>query len=262
MKNHMPEHEHSPDRRDPALSRRALIHGGIIAGAGLLLTGCTSGSRPQRTASRLPEPRWPSTPEYTRRPREWDEPAPRPEPMQPETQPLPREAGTIIPRNSWASAPPIPRRMDRMRPVWRITVHHDGMPPVSLQSQSDVASRIDRIRSAHQGQGWGDIGYHFVVDPFGRVWQGRPLEFQGAHVRAENEGNLGVLVLGNFEQQTPTGQALSTLDRFVIAQMRRFNVGVSRVLTHRELGPTACPGRTLQAHMQRIRHSNGALSMA
>jgi hypothetical protein len=151
--------------------------------------------------------------------------------------------------------------MDPMLPVRRITVHHDGMPPVSVRAHADVAARIEQIRMSHIERGWGDIGYHYIVDPAGRVWQGRPLTWQGAHVKDQNPGNLGVLCLGNFEMQTPTPAQLAMLDRFVSSQMHRYSVSLALVKTHREMAPTICPGRNLQRYMDQTR-SGGALASA
>ncbi len=150
--------------------------------------------------------------------------------------------------------------MDRLDRVERITVHHDGMPPVRITSRMDVAHRIDSIRQAHQNAGWGDIGYHFIVDPFGQVWEGRPLAFQGAHVHDHNVRNLGVLTLGNFELQTPTTAQRSALSRFLAVRMRQHRVPLVRVHTHRELTSTLCPGRNLQRVMNQLRSSAGDLA--
>jgi len=152
--------------------------------------------------------------------------------------------------------------MNRLGGVDRITVHHDGMPPIRIANRMDVARRIDSIRQAHQNAGWGDIGYHFIVDPFGQVWEGRRLFFQGAHVHDHNVRNLGVLTLGNFEIQTPTRPQQLALSRFVAQRMRQYRVPLDRVYTHRELTPTLCPGRNLQRVMNQLRSSAGALAQA
>jgi hypothetical protein len=152
--------------------------------------------------------------------------------------------------------------MNRMLPVQRLTIHHDGMPPVSLRSRGDIAARIDQIRVSHTQRGWGDIGYHFVVDPNGNIWEGRPLSWQGAHVGGQNEGNVGVLVLGNFQEQRPTGQQIGAVDNFVVDLMSRYRISVHRVHTHRELAKTECPGRNLQPHLNVARAPGGALYLA
>lgn len=149
--------------------------------------------------------------------------------------------------------------MDRLGSVERITVHHDGLPPVNLRSRREIAERIELIRGSHVDRGWGDIGYHYIVDPLGRVWQGRPTHFQGAHVRDHNERNLGVLALGNFERQRPTRAQVRTVARFVAEQMRRHRVPLVQVHTHRELTSTLCPGRHMQRAMNRLR-SRGELA--
>ncbi|MBX3363524.1 MAG: N-acetylmuramoyl-L-alanine amidase [Phycisphaeraceae bacterium] len=168
----------------------------------------------------------------------------------------------VLPRHAWARQGPVMRLANPIGRITRITVHHDGMSPFSSSSQADAANRLESIRRAHVGQGWADIGYHFAIDPSGRVWEGRPLELQGAHVKDYNDQNLGILVLGNFMEMRPTSQALSTLGGFVASQMRRFNVPVSRVYTHQELRPTACPGVHLQRSMLDMRTRTGPLAMA
>src|SRR5690606_20791872 len=85
----------------------------------------------------------------------------------------------LIRRSSWSKGNPVPNLMDRMRPIDKVTIHHDGMTAFTSTSQAAAAARIEAIRRAHRGQNWGDIGYHFLIDPSGRVWEGRPLAWQG-----------------------------------------------------------------------------------
>lgn len=237
------------------LSRReALISGGLLAGAAILY-GC-GGSRVPSSA--LPGPRWPSDSEG-------------PVLATPKPQPTPKDPGFdlpegVLPRSAWTRAGVAnPRDINPMNGVRRITVHHDGMPPVELRGQSDVAARLEQIRRAHvtrRDQPFADIGYHYIIDPQGRVWEGRSVRYQGAHVKDHNEHNLGILVLGHFNYQRPTPQALAALDRFVAQQMARYNVPLSRVMTHQEISPTECPGYHLQRYMVQTRSRDGALALA
>ncbi len=151
--------------------------------------------------------------------------------------------------------------MDRMRPIYRITVHHDGMTAFTSVSEQAAAERLENIRRAHRGHNWGDIGYHYLVDPAGRVWEGRPLTWQGAHVKNQNEGNLGVCVMGNYENQQPNEAQLRAVERFVAEMMTRHSVRVGNVYTHREMAATACPGRNLQPRLVAMRGTRGALAM-
>ena len=164
----------------------------------------------------------------------------------------------VVARSKWAKGSPIPARMNRMRPVQRITVHHDGMSAYQSKAYNDTASRLETIRRAHlrrSPEPFGDIGYHFAIDPAGRVWQCRPLSWQGAHVRRQNSGNLGIVLLGNYDKQSVNAAQQKALVQFIQASMKQYKVPVGRVATHQEMAATACPGRSLQAFMVRARRS-------
>lgn len=139
-----------------------------------------------------------------------------------------------------------------MLPPRQITIHHDGMPPFNGTDLTSVSARIELIRRAHLnrdgGSRWGDIGYHFVIDRAGRAWEGRPLKYQGAHVKDHNEGNIGILCLGNYEEQIPTRAQMRKLEQLVVILRKRYNISPIGVHTHRELcnNCTLCPGKNLQ----------------
>jgi hypothetical protein len=81
-------------------------------------------------------------------------------------------------------------------------------------------------------------------------------------VKDQNEHNIGVLVLGNFDVQRPTPQALATLDQFLAMQMQKHRVRLGSVYTHKEIGKSDCPGTNLQQYMVQTRGSSGRLSSA
>jgi len=169
---------------------------------------------------------------------------------------------TVLNRHTWATSGPIVSRANRMGRVRSITIHHDGMSPYYSTLYDDTARRLEAIRNSHVNRGWADIGYHFAIDPSGRVWACRPEALQGAHVKDYNPGNLGILVLGNYEDQRPTAATTRTLDHLIAAKMDEHRVALDRVYTHREWASTACPGRHLQAHMQTARARGGPIDRA
>lgn len=235
------------------LSRREVVGGGLLLGL-MALSGCASNS----SQSRLPDPRWNApgaAPVYVPPPAVQTAPAPAVA-----TGELP-----VIPRSAWTSAGPRMSNINPMNGISRITVHHDGMNAFTSTSQGDAARRLDQIRMSHlqrkakSGEQWADIGYHYIIDPAGRVWEGRSIQFQGAHVQDQNEHNLGVMVMGNYDRQSPTSASMAALDAFLATQMRRYRVPLARVKTHRELAPTECPGNSLQAFMSRTRSRSGQL---
>jgi hypothetical protein len=231
---------------EPRVTRRGVLMSCLGAGLGALAGGC---------AARRPGDR--SDVLWTDQPPSW----PRPGETRRPTGPVAGES-RVIPRREWTSASPRLALANPMRSVTRITVHHDAMISTGIRSRADAASRLEAIRRAHVGRDWADIGYHFVIDPLGNVWEGRPIALQGAHVKDHNEGNLGVMVMGNFDAQAPSPMALEALERFLVERMRVHRVSARAVHTHRELGPTQCPGTSLQAQMVRLRGPGGALRLA
>jgi hypothetical protein len=153
----------------------------------------------------------------------------------------------------------------RMGQVTRITIHHDALDNSSLRSEGDVIRRLNSVRQGHVSRRpdpFADIGYHFIIDPRGGIWEGRSLYYQGAHVKGQNENNMGVMVMGHFDRNRPTSAALASLESFIVAQMHRYNIPVSRVRTHMELASTECPGRNLQRSMLASRNRGGAIYSA
>ncbi len=237
----------------------------LLAGVGMMLTGCAT---EQELANR-PGPIWPDdvarpmpsgqsmvVPPPTQPAPVPGSPAPQPQPATP--PPAVATAGPIkaIPRSSWAKADPIPARLNPMGEVNMVTVHHEGWTPVYFDDARSTADRLDGIRRSHIDRlHAADIGYHYVIDRGGRVWQGRSLAYQGAHVREHNENNLGIMVLGNFDQQQPTSAQLATLRGTLVTLCKQYRLNTKKVFTHQELNKTECPGRVLQAHMTTLRRN-------
>ena len=233
------------DSRLPAATRRTFL----MLGAGAFLTGCAS-----HTTSSLPGPVWRPAPLST------FEPPPAqagPVPSGPGILPTPGLPGSVLSRSLWSQAGPAFALMNRMLPIQYITVHHDGMDPFFGNDQASAAARLEAIRRAHRSKGWGDIGYHFAVDRGGRVWECRPISWQGAHVKDRNEGNIGICTLGNFDQQTPTQPQLAALNRHVSWLMQGYRVPMKKVYTHQEWpgAQTACPGTNLERYMLAVRRN-------
>lgn len=159
-------------------------------------------------------------------------------------------------RAAWTRAQPRQSNINAMNGIRRITLHHEGFPdPFTATSRTASAERVERIRASHTNRGWADIGYHYIIDRGGRVWEGRPVRYQGAHVGGHNEHNIGVMCLGNFDIQSPSEAQVDSLQKVVRLLRRRHNVPENEIHTHRELGPTACPGRNLQPRITAMRHN-------
>ena len=160
---------------------------------------------------------------------------------------------SLMPRAAWTQTAPILQRLDASPNFTRVTVHHSGASISTELRCEDIAMQIEGIMEGHRRRHFGDIGYHFVVDRAGRVWEGRSLKYTGAHVSAQNEGNIGVMLLGNFERQRPAPKQLDSLHELTQALRYRFTVPRYSVFGHRDLGHTLCPGRYLYGTVGALR---------
>ncbi len=201
---------------------------------------------------------------------------------------LERAAGPeILPRSFWYADESIvraaPLYADR---IGCAVIHHTaGRAPASPEESAAVVRAIEEYHV--RGNGWNDIGYNFLVDPFGQVFEGRrggtDRPVVGAHVRGFNVGSFGVAVLGNYERDpfTPAARAavLRTLAwRLDLAHVdpasligymptgnERFSEGIPvtmrAVSGHRDLGWTTCPGSRIYTEVDSIARDASRLGL-
>ncbi len=186
-------------------------------------------------------------------------PAFRPAPAVPPPPPARLPAGSgigklrAVSRRSWATTPPNPAKMRPMNAVTRITIHHEGSAkPNNDTTPQQVAATLRRIQGQHaKRMGAGDIGYHFIIDRTGGIWQGRDSRYQGAHTSGANSSNVGVMLLGNFELQQPTGGQVSSLHNLVLSLSRMYGLNPrTDIHGHSDFCNTQCPGKYLKQYVK------------
>jgi hypothetical protein len=184
----------------------------------------------------------------------------------------------IIPRSSWGARAPTATPSIASRLQLGIVHHTAG---TNNYSAADVPALLRGVQAYHMdANGWNDIGYNFAVDRFGRIWEARAGGVRnaviGGHARGFNTGSTGVTVLGDFETagtNAAINQALSTVlvwkfavhdvdPRTPVAYRAgtgspRYPPGsvvtLNRIVGHRDVGLTACPGRNLYPYLGQIR---------
>jgi hypothetical protein len=145
-------------------------------------------------------------------------------------------------------------------------------------SAAEVPSILRAIYAYHvQGRGWSDIGYNFLVDRFGRVWEGRwggvGRPVIGAHTLGYNEEAFAVSAIGNFESTRPSQAMLAAYARVLAwklslhgvepdARVRIDGDAFAAVNGHRDAASTACPGRYLYARLATIRAAAAGIQHA
>ena len=136
--------------------------------------------------------------------------------------------------------------------VTHLIVHHSA----GTNSSSNWAAVVRSIWDFHTGvNGWDDIGYNWLVDPNGVIYEGRGDDRLGAHFCGTNGGTMGVCVLGDFTNITPTNNAISGLTTLLAWKACDVNVDpqgsafhgnsgltLNRISGHRDGCATSCPG--------------------
>ena len=137
-------------------------------------------------------------------------------------------------------------------------------------SRRQVPSLMRGIYAYHtQSRGWSDIGYNFIVDRFGRIWEGRfggvDRPVVGAHTLGYNESSFAMSALGNFDTARPSSAMLDAYGRLFAWKLSLHGIDASStkqwvgskyfqaINGHRDAGQTACPGRHLYAQVPAIR---------
>ncbi len=157
-----------------------------------------------------------------------------------------REPWEFVTRAEWGASD-LRDNHDPMTPIERLTLHHTDTLDV-VKDKSD-AEFVKAVQELHQDKrGWADIGYHYLIGRDGKVYEGRRIDVQGAHAGAGNNGgNLGISVIGNFEEALPGKAQLATLQAFLAHQVGVHALKVEGLLAHRDLKATECPGDALYA---------------
>ena len=106
---------------------------------------------------------------------------------------------------------------------------------------------VAQIRDWHvKGNGWSDIGYHFVIDRNGTVHKGRPIEKIGAHTKGQNATSIGIAYIGGVAADGKTPKDTRTpaqrvaLVNLVKELKATFGENVT-VHGHNEFAAKACP---------------------
>lgn len=123
------------------------------------------------------------------------------------------------------------------RPTF-LVVHHAA---AVFASTWDGAQVVDKITEWHKARGFDTIGYHAVVWK-GKIYDGRSLEYMGAHVRGWNHKALGICIAGDLTKRPPTDAEVEcVLDYWRYLCITR---GYISLVGHKDLVATLCPGTT------------------
>ena len=164
----------------------------------------------------------------------------------------------IISREEWGAEEP--KSGYSYHPYFdKLTLHHAAC--CSADDLEEGKDQVYWIQDFHQnGRGWKDIGYHFLVDRIGNIYQGRPETVIGAHVGGANTGNIGVCLLGCYHPpEDNCSQEITPESRQSIVELfswvsDTYGQNPTLLLGHRDyFGSTACPGDNIWIELPRYR---------
>lgn len=156
-------------------------------------------------------------------------------------------------RTDWTKRVPKPLILKPADGFDRITVHHSGGSVNESAKDADVIADIEGISAGHLTRGYGDIAYHFVIDRRGTIWEARSLAYEGAHVSGQNDKNIGIMLLGNYEEQTVSDKQKDALQGLLASLRKKFQIKQHRLFGHRDLGKSLCPGKNLYKYVVELK---------
>jgi hypothetical protein len=154
-------------------------------------------------------------------------------------------APPIIPRLSWGADESIRRAPPQFAPtVQAAFIHHTAGTNDYTPDQS--AAIVRGIEIYHvQGNGWNDIGYNFLVDKYGQIFEGRyggiDKNVIGAHTEGFNTGTVGISMIGQYDTTKISPAAAKSLEQLLAWRLDLAHVDPLSTLTYRSNGNPRFP---------------------
>ena len=129
-----------------------------------------------------------------------------------------------------------------MRKINKIIVHCADTP----EGRDVRAAEIRRWHTAKppKGNGWKDVGYHYVIDLDGTVEPGRPVEEVGAHCSYHNSDSIGVCYVGGCDAQMKPKDTRTEAQKAALVTLLKYLVEKypgAKIFGHRDFANKSCP---------------------
>lgn len=125
-----------------------------------------------------------------------------------------RKGMNFVERSGWAAHKNRPERMHDDWDYSKIAIHHAGRSftcgPAALQLQEIQNTQMGRSTAASD-----DIGYHYALDCFGNVFEGRDIRFKGENVHNYNTGVIGIVLLENLAAPDEGRDGVAMIRKFL-----------------------------------------------
>lgn len=171
--------------------------------------------------------------------------------------------------NRWPVNPVVPQPHEIVPPTvalppavignpWKPSAALRDWKHIVIHHTASESGSVESIHAAHlarkdkNGKKWMGIGYHFVIGNGQGMGDGEieptfrwRQQMQGAHAGDEeyNQHGIGVCLVGNFENHSPSTAQLTAVKQLVGVMKKEYQIRSDRVVGHREVKSTACPGK-------------------
>lgn len=159
----------------------------------------------------------------------------------------------------------------------KIVIHHTADSNGKYTTPEEYMSGVQNIYKFHaHTRWWGDIGYNFLIDPYGTIYEGRAggAGVVWAHAEWNNADTIGIALIGNYDTIEPTPEMKEALTRLVTVLSMTYNIDLdaeqtyyqvlsqepwvetktmSSFVWHGDIRATVCPGRHVRRYMPEIK---------
>ena len=166
----------------------------------------------------------------------------------------------------------------------KIIIHHTAWSNTWIVTMKDAISTIKSIYKYHTlTNGWWDIWYNFIIDPFGNIYEGRAGGewVIWAHAKWNNTPSIWISMIWNFDEVEPTKEALDSLVKLVAALAKKYDIDpfwktnyyrdsksspyietkiAYTIAWHKDASATACPWKNIYSLLPYIRASVYAIN--
>ncbi len=192
----------------------------------------------------------------------------RPEPIivviDPTPMPSPTPTLTIVRRDQWGVRPPDHEAANEfgfattaIDKTWYVYPNDlaDEYSTVAIHHSAALLSTNETMKSVQDlhmdSNHWADVGYHYVIDKNGILYEGRDIHVRGSSVAGYNTGTIGVCVMGNFEQDFPLEIQLTILQQVVNWLAATYTL--THLAAHGEFNKeSVCPGKNMMPYLDTL----------
>ncbi len=146
-----------------------------------------------------------------------------------------------------------------------LVVHHTAQ-----NIAGDARPPVERVRALYEyhanSRGWGDVGYHYIIDERGQMYEGRVGGDRviGGHAYCWNTGTVSIALLGNFDVEQPKQAQMQSLQWLLADLARQYGIDLGSsvrmhgrnfppIVGHRDLLQTDCPGYYVRETLSQVR---------